>query len=83
VRLKYARIGHTQLDDVDDFEYGFNLETLQKFRDHWLNKYNWRKWEAKLNELPQFTTEIEGLKVRSRLLNHGLRNYADQENHGF
>ncbi|KAH7715940.1 Protein W01A11.1 [Aphelenchoides avenae] len=63
VRLKYTRIGHTQLEDVPDFEYGFNLKTLQSFRDYWINSYDWRKWEAKLNELPQYTTEIEGLKI--------------------
>jgi len=67
VRLKYTRIGHTQLEDVDDFEYGFNLKTLKAFRDYWVNSYDWRKWEAKLNELPQYTTQIEGLKVRARL----------------
>lgn len=48
---------------MNDFEYGFNLKTLQKFRSYWANKYDWRKWERVLNKLPQFTTEIEGLKV--------------------
>ncbi|KAH7718333.1 Protein W01A11.1 [Aphelenchoides avenae] len=62
-RLRNARIGHEQLEDVPDFEYGFNLKTLLKFRDYWANEYDWRKWEAVLNRFPQFTTEIEGLKV--------------------
>ncbi|KAH7723774.1 Protein W01A11.1 [Aphelenchoides avenae] len=63
LRLKHARIGHQPLDDVDDFEYGFNLKTLQKFRDYWSSKYDWRKWEKVLNKHPQFTTEIAGLKI--------------------
>ncbi|KAH7730307.1 Protein W01A11.1 [Aphelenchoides avenae] len=62
-RLKNARFGHEQLEDVRNFEYGFNLKTLLKFRDYWANEYDWRKWEKVLNDFPQYTTEIEGLKV--------------------
>ncbi|KAH7718331.1 Protein W01A11.1 [Aphelenchoides avenae] len=62
-RLRSARIGHEQLEDVPDFEYGFNLKTLLRFRDYWANEYDWRKWEAVLNRFPQFTTELEGLNV--------------------
>ncbi|KAF1625281.1 UNVERIFIED_CONTAM: Epoxide hydrolase 1, partial [Eudyptes robustus] len=62
-RLKSARIGHQQLEDVPDFEYGFPLSTLQQWRDHWLNKYDWRKHEAQLNAFPQFTTQVEGLRI--------------------
>ncbi|KAI1696849.1 alpha/beta hydrolase fold domain-containing protein [Ditylenchus destructor] len=62
-RLKNARIGHSQLEDVDNFEYGFSLSTLRKFQDYWINHYDWRKYEEKLNSFPQFTTQIEGLKI--------------------
>lgn len=31
--------------------------------EHWQTKYDWRKQEAILNSWPQFTTEIEGVKV--------------------
>uniref|UniRef100_A0A915D758 Uncharacterized protein n=1 Tax=Ditylenchus dipsaci TaxID=166011 RepID=A0A915D758_9BILA len=62
-RLEASRIGHQQLEDVSDFEYGMNLATVKSFKDHWLHKFDWRKQEALLNAFPQFTTEIEGLKV--------------------
>ena len=62
-RIKRARIGHLQLEDVPDFSYGFNLKTLNNFKDYWLEKYDWRKWEAQLNKFNQFTTQIEGLKI--------------------
>jgi len=62
-RLKSARIGHEQLEDVPDFRYGFNLKTLRQYQDYWLNKYDWRKHEATLNSFTQFTTQIEGLNV--------------------
>jgi len=62
-RLRNSRIGHSQLEDVNDFQYGFNLKTLLRFKDYWLNEYDWRKHERELNSFPQFTTEIEGLKI--------------------
>ncbi|KAI6185703.1 Epoxide hydrolase [Aphelenchoides besseyi] len=62
-RLRNSRIGHEQLEDVRDFSYGFNLKTLLEFKDHWLNKYDWRKYEAILNGFPQFKTQIEGLQI--------------------
>ena len=34
------------------------------FKNYWETKYDWRKAEAELNKFPQFTTQIEGLKVR-------------------
>ncbi|KAI1694181.1 alpha/beta hydrolase fold domain-containing protein [Ditylenchus destructor] len=63
LRLENARIGHSQLEDVDNFKYGFPLSTLRKFQDYWINDYDWRKYEEKLNSFPQFTTQIEGLKI--------------------
>lgn len=33
--------------------------------EYWAKKYDWRKYEAVLNNFPQFTTQIEGLKVRT------------------
>uniref|UniRef100_A0AC34RAG9 Epoxide hydrolase n=2 Tax=Panagrolaimus sp. JU765 TaxID=591449 RepID=A0AC34RAG9_9BILA len=69
-RLKNTRIGHEQLEDVpdftydvQDFTYGFNLKTLEKFKTYWLEKYDWRKAEQQLNNFPQFMTQIEGLKI--------------------
>jgi pimeloyl-ACP methyl ester carboxylesterase len=33
---------------------------VREMADYWLNGYDWRGWEARLNELPQFVTEIDG-----------------------
>uniref|UniRef100_A0A8R1DVM1 Epoxide hydrolase n=1 Tax=Caenorhabditis japonica TaxID=281687 RepID=A0A8R1DVM1_CAEJA len=62
-RLTNSRISHVPLEDSDDFYYGFNAKHLLKLRDYWLNKYDWKKQEALLNQFPQFTTQIEGLQV--------------------
>lgn len=63
LRLKNARISYEPLEDGDDFSYGFNSKYLKHIGDYWLNKYDWKYHEGIINNLPQFITEIEGLKV--------------------
>jgi pimeloyl-ACP methyl ester carboxylesterase len=48
---------------VQDRSQGVQLATMQKLARYWANDYNWRKAEAKLNALPQFTTEIEEVEI--------------------
>ncbi len=42
---------------------GVDLDYLKGLADYWRNGYDWRKAEARLNEFPQFTTEIDGQNV--------------------
>jgi pimeloyl-ACP methyl ester carboxylesterase len=39
------------------------LDTLQALASYWATDHDWRKAEAKLNALPQFTTEIDGVEI--------------------
>jgi pimeloyl-ACP methyl ester carboxylesterase len=48
---------------VADRSQGVQLATLQALARYWTTDYDWRKAEAKLNALPQFTTEIDGIDV--------------------
>jgi pimeloyl-ACP methyl ester carboxylesterase len=48
---------------VDDRSQGVQLATLQELARYWTTDYDWRKAEAKLNALPQFTTEIDGVAI--------------------
>ena len=48
---------------VMDWSQGVQLATLQALARYWAAEYDWRRCEAKLNALPQFTTEIDGLDV--------------------
>jgi pimeloyl-ACP methyl ester carboxylesterase len=48
---------------VADRSQGVQLATLQALARHWVTNYDWRKAEAKLNALPQFTTEIDGVEI--------------------
>ena len=48
---------------VDDRSQGVQLATMQALADYWTKDYDWRKAEAKLNALPQFTTELDGVET--------------------
>jgi pimeloyl-ACP methyl ester carboxylesterase len=48
---------------VADRSQGVQLATLQALARYWTTEYRWRKCEAKLNALPQFTTEIDGVGI--------------------
>jgi pimeloyl-ACP methyl ester carboxylesterase len=48
---------------VDDRSHGVQLAALQSLAHYWRNDYDWRTCEARLNTLPQFKTEIDGVDV--------------------
>jgi hypothetical protein len=50
-------------ETVTDQSQGVRLEKLQPLVRYWETDYDWRKAEAKLNALPQFMTEIDGLDI--------------------
>jgi len=60
------RINATKWPDretVTDESQGVQLATMQELARYWGTDYDWRKCEAKLNALPQFITEIDGLDI--------------------
>jgi len=60
-RLAATRLPSKEL--VPDASQGVQLATLQELGRYWAADYDWRRIEAKLNALPQFTTEIDGLDI--------------------
>ena len=48
---------------VTDGSQGVQLATIQKLANYWQTDYDWRKVEARLNALPQFMTEIDGVDI--------------------
>jgi pimeloyl-ACP methyl ester carboxylesterase len=59
---------------VDDRSQGVQLKALQELARYWETDYDWRKAEAKLNALPQFTTEIDGVNI------HFIHAMSEHEN---
>ena len=50
-------------ETVTDASQGVPLAMVQALAEHWASDYDWRKCEARLNALPQFMTEIDGLDI--------------------
>jgi pimeloyl-ACP methyl ester carboxylesterase len=60
-RIEAIRLPSKEL--VDDRSQGVQLATIQELATYWGTEYDWRKVEARLNALPQFTTEIDGVDI--------------------
>ena len=60
-RIASARWPSKEL--VEDASQGVQLATLQELARYWGTDYDWRDTEAKLNALPQFMTEIDGVDI--------------------
>ncbi|MFG1621949.1 epoxide hydrolase family protein [Kribbella sp. NPDC049227] len=74
----HIKIPQADLDDLADrlartrwpnevadagWDYGFPLARLKELAEYWRTGYDWREHEARLNELPHFTTEIDGQNI--------------------
>ena len=60
------RIGATRWPSeelVPDRSQGVQSATMQALARYWATDYDWRRCEAKLNALPQYTTQIDGLEI--------------------
>jgi pimeloyl-ACP methyl ester carboxylesterase len=60
-RIVATRLPTNEL--VTDRSQGVQLAAIQALARYWATDYDWRKCEARLNALPQFTTEIDGVDV--------------------
>src|SRR5919108_4066653 len=60
-RILAARL--PEKETVDDFTQGVPLATVQKLGKYWATEYDWRKCEERLNAVPNFITEIDGLDI--------------------
>src|ERR687897_3357436 len=60
-RIEATRWPSTEL--IADRSQGVQLATLQALARYWTNGYDWRNCEGRLNALPQFTTEIDGVEI--------------------
>ncbi|MFM0114976.1 epoxide hydrolase family protein [Paraburkholderia nemoris] len=60
-RIKATR--WPERETVTDASQGVQLATMQNLARYWSTDYNWRKVEARLNALPQYVTQIDGLDI--------------------
>ena len=63
LRQRLAMTRWPMRETVTDDSQGVPLAMLQQLAHYWATDYDWRKVEAKLNALPHFLTEIDGLDI--------------------
>jgi pimeloyl-ACP methyl ester carboxylesterase len=63
LRRRLAATRWPEKETVDDDSQGVPRATLEALVRYWQTDYDWRKVEARLNALPQFITEIDGLDI--------------------
>ena len=63
LRRRVAAARLPERETVTDFSQGVPLATTQKLAQYWQKEYDWRRCEARLNAVPNFITEIDGLDI--------------------
>lgn len=63
LRKRVQATNWPERETVADATQGVQLATVQALAEYWATEYDWRKIEAKLNALPQFITQIDGLDI--------------------
>ena len=63
LRTRLAGTRFPDKETVEDDSHGVPLALMQDLARYWATEYDWRKCEARLNALPNFTTEIGGLDI--------------------
>jgi pimeloyl-ACP methyl ester carboxylesterase len=63
LRARIAATRWPEKEGVEDASQGVQLATMQALARYWETEYDWRKCETRLNVVPQFVTEIDGLDV--------------------
>jgi epoxide hydrolase len=63
LKQRLARTRWPDPETVPDWSQGVRLENAKALIDYWERDYDWRRFESKLNRLPQFLTEIDGLDI--------------------
>jgi pimeloyl-ACP methyl ester carboxylesterase len=63
LRRRIAATRWPERETVTDASQGVQFDTTQALARYWATEYDWRKIEAKINALPQFITEIDGLDI--------------------
>jgi len=63
LRRRVSATKWPEQEQVSDATQGVQLATIQKLAQYWATQHDWRKCEAKINAVPNFITEINGLDI--------------------
>ena len=63
VRTRVAQFPWHEMPDDGGWEYGSNLDYMKELADYWVNDFDWRAQEARLNQFPHFKVEVDGIDM--------------------
>ncbi len=63
IRKKVIAFPWHEMPDDGGWEYGTNLNYMKKFCDYWVNGFDWRKQETRLNQFTHFKSPIDGIDI--------------------
>src|SRR4051812_31832780 len=73
LRARVVATRFPEKETVEDSSQGPRLATMQALARYWAEDYDWRKCEEKLDALPHFITEIDGLDTISSMFARTMR----------
>ena len=60
---KIKKYPWAEIEKNNNWEMGTNFFYLKKLTKYWLNKFEWKKYENKINRFSNFTTKVDGIKI--------------------
>ena len=63
LKARLDRVRWPDCEVVGDKSQGVQLETARRLIDHWQHRHDWRRFEERINQYPQFHMEIDGLEI--------------------
>ena len=63
INTKVANFPWHEMPDDGGWNYGTNLDYMKEISNYWVNKFNWRKIEEKINKFQNFKTNIDGIDI--------------------
>jgi pimeloyl-ACP methyl ester carboxylesterase len=63
IRTRVGAYDWSQLPDTGGWRSGVGINDLRRLVNYWQDRYDWRKAERRLNELPHFTADVEGERI--------------------
>ena len=63
INIKVANYSWHEMPDDDGWTYGTNLDYMKEISKYWIDKFDWRKTEEKINKFQNFKSSIDGIDI--------------------
>ena len=63
INIKVANYSWHEMPDDDGWTYGTNLDYMKEISKYWVEKFDWRKTEEKINKFQNFKSSIDGIDI--------------------